>query len=92
MKKIILNIQVTYFDSCNVCILHGITLVYACNLYVFVLPSESEKEQFLRSYPQNGDGEEKKPKSKKAMRTDVDPEVVKTAIYIKRQFLVSSFA
>ncbi|KAK3105716.1 hypothetical protein FSP39_004091 [Pinctada imbricata] len=49
---------------------------------------EEEIDEFLRSYPRMKDeSKEGKTKSRKTSRPYVDPEVIKTAIYIKRQFM-----
>jgi hypothetical protein len=56
----------------------------------FVVIAEDEKTEFMESFPGGNDAPRRRGRS--SSRTDINPEVTKTACYIKHLFSVSFVA
>ncbi|PVD37160.1 hypothetical protein C0Q70_04155 [Pomacea canaliculata] len=56
--------------------------------YESFMPTNGEKSEFMEAFPGGSDAPRRRGRS--SSRTDIDPEVTKTAVYIKHLFMVSA--
>ena len=59
------------------------------DFYLF-LSTANEKAEFMEAFPGGNEVHHGKRKGRSSSRTDVNPEVTKTAVYIKNLFMVGS--